>query len=200
MSDMSLDGDVRAASGRWRESAGAEYVPAGEDSRVMAEGNQQRQPGHGTVMITTAPGQDPQATDTCGQDARATRGQDARTTHGQDARATRGRDARDTHGRDAHATHGQDARATPGHRPRPPKLYRIGEVVSYSGMSRQTIHNYTTMGLLHESRWTQGGHRLYDEDVFERLDKIADLKAGNKTMQDIRDYFAELDRREPVAT
>lgn len=33
-------------------------------------------------------------------------------------------------------------------REKPPKLYRIGEVVDYSGVSRQTIHNYTTMGLL----------------------------------------------------
>jgi len=80
-----------------------------------------------------------------------------------------------------------------GQRPRPPKLYRIGEVVEYSGMSRQTIHNYTTMGLLRESRWTSGGHRLYDDSVFERLDKIAEMKANNKSIQDIRDYFARLD-------
>jgi len=79
-------------------------------------------------------------------------------------------------------------------RPIPPKLYRIGEVVEYSGMSRQTIHNYTTMGLLHESRWTNGGHRLYDESVFERLDMIAQMKSMNKTIEDIRDYFERKDR------
>lgn len=84
---------------------------------------------------------------------------------------------------------------TPSVRPVPPKLYRIGEVVDYSGVSRQTIHNYTTMGLLHESRWTSGGHRLYDESVFERLDKIAQLKAASKSMQDIRDYFMQLEGR-----
>ncbi len=78
-------------------------------------------------------------------------------------------------------------------RPIPPKLYRIGEVVDYSGMSRQTIHNYTTMGLLQESRWTEGGHRLYDESVFERLDKIAELKAQNKSLQEIRRYFVKFD-------
>ena len=75
-------------------------------------------------------------------------------------------------------------------RPRPPKLYRIGEVVEYSGVSRQTIHNYTTMGLLVESRWTNGGHRLYDESVFERLDQIADLKKQHKSMEHIREHFA----------
>jgi len=75
----------------------------------------------------------------------------------------------------------------------PPKLYRIGEVVDYSGMSRQTIHNYTTMGLLRESRWTRGGHRLYDESVFDRLDRIVRMRAANKSLEDIRDYFAGAD-------
>ena len=74
----------------------------------------------------------------------------------------------------------------------PPKLYRIGEVVDYSGVSRQTIHNYTTMGLLHESRWTRGGHRLYDESVFERLDLINALKARRKSLRDIREHFVLL--------
>jgi len=78
-------------------------------------------------------------------------------------------------------------------RPRPPKLYRIGEVVEYSTMSRQTIHNYTTMGLLSESKWTTGGHRLYDESVFERLDFIADMKLKSKSLQEIREYFAHRD-------
>ena len=78
-------------------------------------------------------------------------------------------------------------------RPIPPKLYRIGEVMEYSGVSRQTIHNYTTMGLLRESKWTPGGHRLYDEFVFARLDEIARLKARRMSMQDIRRHFAQLD-------
>lgn len=59
----------------------------------------------------------------------------------------------------------------------PPKLYRIGEVIQYSGFSRQTVHNYTAMGLIQESRWTQTGHRLYDGNVFRRLALIKQLKA-----------------------
>ena len=58
----------------------------------------------------------------------------------------------------------------------PRKLYRIGEVIQYTGLSRQTVHNYTTMGLICESEWTPGGHRLYDESVFEELAIIAELK------------------------
>ncbi len=60
--------------------------------------------------------------------------------------------------------------------PTPPKLYKIGEVVQFSGFSRQTIHNYTAMGLINESKWTVAGHRLYDEDVFHRLAIIKKLK------------------------
>ena len=60
---------------------------------------------------------------------------------------------------------------------RPPrKLYRIGEVIQYTGLSRQTIHNYTTMDLICESEWTAGGHRLYDESVFEQLALIEQMK------------------------
>ncbi len=80
------------------------------------------------------------------------------------------------------------------HKPIPPKLYRIGEVVEYSGLSRQTIHNYTTIGLLHESRWTSGGHRLYDESVFRRLDKIAELRGGKKSIDDICEYFRRFEQ------
>ena len=67
----------------------------------------------------------------------------------------------------------------------PAKLYRIGELVRYSPFSRQTIHNYTIMGLIREAQWTEGGHRLYDESVFEKLSKIIELKK-TKTLWEIR--------------
>lgn len=67
----------------------------------------------------------------------------------------------------------------------PTKLYRIGELVHYTPFSRQTIHNYTIMGLIRETQWTEGGHRLYDESVFEKLSKIIELKK-TKTLSEIR--------------
>ncbi len=66
----------------------------------------------------------------------------------------------------------------------PAKLYRIGEVVRYTPFTRQTIHNYTTMGLIQESGWTEGGHRLYDESVFERLSLIMELRK-TRTLSEI---------------
>ena len=67
----------------------------------------------------------------------------------------------------------------------PIKLYRIGDLVRYTPFSRQTIHNYTTMGLIREAEWTQGGHRLYDESVFERLGRIMEMKK-TKSLFEIR--------------
>jgi len=86
-----------------------------------------------------------------------------------------------------------------GRRPRPPKLYRIGEVVSYSGLSRQTVHNYTIMGLLREARWTEGGHRLYDESVFARLDDVVELKSRGKSLVEIREHCARLDAKDAAS-
>lgn len=67
----------------------------------------------------------------------------------------------------------------------PRKLFKIGEVMRYTGLSRQTIHNYTTLGLITEEERTESGHRLYGEDVFRRLQRIEELKA-QKTLKEIR--------------
>ena len=72
----------------------------------------------------------------------------------------------------------------------PAKLYRIGELVSSTPFSRQTIHNYTIMGLIHEAKWTEGGHRLYDESVFGRLSQIIQLRK-TKTLAEIREILSE---------
>lgn len=70
----------------------------------------------------------------------------------------------------------------------PQKLYRIGEIVKHTPFSRQTIHNYTIMGLIQESQWTDGGHRLYDESVFGKLSEIIELRKS-KTLTEIRDIL-----------
>jgi len=82
----------------------------------------------------------------------------------------------------------------------PAKLYRIGDIVRYTPFSRQTIHNYTTMGLIREAEWTQGGHRLYDESVFERLSKIMEMKK-TKSLFEIRKILSmEESSVQPKAT
>ena len=70
----------------------------------------------------------------------------------------------------------------------PKRCFRIGELIRHTPFSRQTIHNYTIMGLIKESEWTEGGHRLYDESVFERLATIARLKE-TKSLAEIKDIL-----------
>ncbi len=74
----------------------------------------------------------------------------------------------------------------------PAKRFRIGELVRCTPFSRQTIHNYTIMGLIREAEWTEGGHRLYDESVFERLARIMAMKE-TKTMAEIREILTKED-------
>ena len=71
----------------------------------------------------------------------------------------------------------------------PKKLFKIGEVMRYTGLSRQTIHNYTMMGLITEEERTESGHRLYGEEVFERLERIQSLK-NSKTLKEIRQILS----------
>ncbi len=66
----------------------------------------------------------------------------------------------------------------------PKKLYKIGEIMKYTGLSRQTIHNYTMMGLIREAERTESGHRLYGEGVFERLEKIKMLMR-HRTLREV---------------
>jgi DNA-binding transcriptional MerR regulator len=81
----------------------------------------------------------------------------------------------------------------------PPKLYKIGEVMRYSGLSRQTIHNYTMMGLIREEeRTSSGGHRLYPETVFDRLKKI-DLLRRHRSLREVQNILSAEDAKEEAA-
>jgi len=81
----------------------------------------------------------------------------------------------------------------------PTKLYRIGEIIRHTPFTRQTIHNYTTMGLIQESDWTEGGHRLYDESVFKQLWRIGQLRK-DKTLTEIQKLFKAEENRQMAAS
>jgi DNA-binding transcriptional MerR regulator len=68
-----------------------------------------------------------------------------------------------------------DAFAHAASRP-PRKLYRVSEIADHVGVTRQTIHNYATIGLITEEDRTAGGQRLFDESVFMRLLLIQRMK------------------------
>ncbi|MEM6258335.1 MAG: MerR family transcriptional regulator [Planctomycetota bacterium] len=85
----------------------------------------------------------------------------------------------------------------------PPKRYRIGELARHTGLTRQTLHNYTRWGLIQEAEWTPGGHRLYDESVFVRLSHIIQLRKSH-TVEQIKCLLdkvqANVDRTDPLAS
>ena len=72
---------------------------------------------------------------------------------------------------------------------KPRKLWKVGELVRHSGLTRQTLHNYCLLGLICETERTPSGHRLYDEEVFERLELIQQLKASGKRLQEIAELL-----------
>jgi DNA-binding transcriptional MerR regulator len=77
----------------------------------------------------------------------------------------------------------------------PPKRYKVGEIMRHTGLSRQTIHNYTMLGLITPIERTESGHRLYDENVFDRIRKIEMMKI-HRTLQEIKEHLdAEESRR-----
>jgi DNA-binding transcriptional MerR regulator len=78
--------------------------------------------------------------------------------------------------------------------PAPPKRYKVGEIMRHTGLSRQTIHNYTMLGLIHAVERTESGHRLYDESVFERIQRIELLKI-HRTLNEIREMLEAEDRK-----
>jgi len=71
----------------------------------------------------------------------------------------------------------------------PPKLYKAGELAAYTGLTRQTIHNYTRWGLIQEAGWTAGRHRLYGTSVFPRLRRILQLRREDRTVPEMRDIL-----------
>ena len=77
----------------------------------------------------------------------------------------------------------------------PQKLYRAGEIIEHTGISRQTLHTYTLLGLITEERSTRAGHRLYSEAVFGRLHRIQGMKRRNKTLRQIRQTLDEEERK-----
>jgi DNA-binding transcriptional MerR regulator len=69
--------------------------------------------------------------------------------------------------------------------PKPKRLWKVNELIRHTGLTRQTIHNYTLLGLIEAAEWTDGGHRLFDGTVFERLQRIERLKRSGKRLQEI---------------
>jgi DNA-binding transcriptional MerR regulator len=73
----------------------------------------------------------------------------------------------------------------------PEKLYRIGEIMGHSGLSRQTLNFYATMGLIREQQRTPAGHRLFPASVFADLERVRGLQKKGYTLQRIREMLEQ---------
>ncbi len=71
-------------------------------------------------------------------------------------------------------------------------LYKTGEVLKRSGVSREVFYRYLTMGLIKPARTSAGGHHLFAESVFKHIELIQRLNASGYTLRDIKDtYFKD---------
>lgn len=65
-------------------------------------------------------------------------------------------------------------------------MYRTGEITHFTGISRQTLHIYTQIGLIQEAKRSASGQRLFDESVFSSLEKIKQYQSRKLTLVQIK--------------
>lgn len=70
-------------------------------------------------------------------------------------------------------------------------LLKIGQVAAISGIGIETLRFYERAGLLDRPRRTEGGYRLYDADVLERLAFIKRAQVLGFSLDEIAHLIAE---------
>ena len=75
---------------------------------------------------------------------------------------------------------------------------KIGAVAKRSGLSVKTIRFYCDEGLVHPTGRSEGGYRLFNNDIFAELALIRTLKAMEIPLRDVWQILAS--RRSGVCT
>jgi DNA-binding transcriptional MerR regulator len=74
---------------------------------------------------------------------------------------------------------------------------KIGELARRAKVSHRTIHYYERLGLIAPVAREGASHRLYEEEAYMRLEKIAALKRLNLSLEEIQEvidlYFVDTD-------
>ncbi|MBD2386940.1 heavy metal-responsive transcriptional regulator [Cylindrospermum sp. FACHB-282] len=73
---------------------------------------------------------------------------------------------------------------------------QIGVVAKESGVPIKTIRYYEELGLLKSSGRTEGGFRLFNSDVLERLHFIKRAQSLGLSLSEIKDFLTVHDRGE----
>jgi DNA-binding transcriptional MerR regulator len=70
-------------------------------------------------------------------------------------------------------------------------LLKTSDVIERSGITRQMLYLYTTMGLVDPEETTAAGHKLFGEDVLSKLKIIRDALETGYSLRDIKEVFFE---------
>ena len=65
----------------------------------------------------------------------------------------------------------------------------VKEVAEFSGISVRTLHHYDAVGLLHPTRVTDAGYRLYDDAALQRLQTILLFRQLQFPLKQIREIL-----------
>jgi len=68
---------------------------------------------------------------------------------------------------------------------------KVGELASRTGLSVRTLHHYDEIGLLHPSRRTPSGHRVYGLAEVRRLQQIASLRHLGLSLGEVRECLEQ---------
>ncbi len=68
---------------------------------------------------------------------------------------------------------------------------KTSEVLSKSGVTRQMLYLYTTMGLIEPVEKTAAGHGLFEPAVLAKLKIIRDALDTGYSLRDVKEIFFE---------
>ncbi len=68
-------------------------------------------------------------------------------------------------------------------------LMKIGQLAKRADVSHRTIHYYENIGLIAPVSREGTSHRLYEEEAYERLQKIAALKHLGLSLEEIQEVI-----------
>lgn len=80
----------------------------------------------------------------------------------------------------------------------PNSLMKIGQLARRANVSHRTIHYYENLGLITPVQREGASHRLYEEEAYQRLEKISALKQLGLSLEEIQEvielYFEDAEK------
>jgi MerR family copper efflux transcriptional regulator len=71
------------------------------------------------------------------------------------------------------------------------KYLKTSDLIEQSGLTRQIIYEYISIGLIREAMRTEAGHRLFDDHSVTQARLIHELSNSGYPLRAIREIFVE---------